>query len=121
MHFRERGQIVQIIRTTYDQGSKKGKNEIVGRLMKNKPEISDALRKALSTEERREVETWIKSYASVMPLKRELAARTLPESLALAEDWFKGQKGDDARVLAAGIMTAWTHLRVVMKRNGLLE
>ena len=37
MHFRERNQIVQIIRTKYDAATKKGKNEIVGRMNKANP------------------------------------------------------------------------------------
>ena len=55
MHFRERNQIVQIIRTKYDAALKKGKNEIVGRLVKANPKISDELAAALTKEERKEV------------------------------------------------------------------
>jgi hypothetical protein len=121
MHFRERGNVIQIIRTTYDSGSKKGKNEIVGRLKKAKPEISEALEKTLNTEERKELTAWIKGHATSERLKRELAVRTLPEQLALAKEWFKGQKGDDARVLAAALHPAWIQLRGVLKRNGLAE
>jgi hypothetical protein len=47
--------------------------------------------------------------------------RTLSEQLALAEEWFADQKGDDARVLAATLIPAWAHLRVALKRNGLVE
>ena len=121
MHFRERGQIVQVIRTTYDPSSKKGKNEIVGRLVKANPQISDALEAALSSEERKELGVWIKGHATVEQLKRELAVRTLPEQLALAEEWFEDQKGDDARALAAALIPAWVQLRIVLKRKGLIE
>jgi hypothetical protein len=121
MHFRERGQIVQIIRTSYDKGSKKGKNEIVGRLAKANPQISEALESALTSKERHELETWIGGHATTERLKRELAVRTLPEQLALAEQWFAEQKGDDARVLAATLIPAWAQLRVALRRNGLVE
>ena len=120
MHFRERGQIVQVIRTTYDKGSKKGKNEIVGRLAMPNPVISDDLQNALTAEERGEVESWIKGYGHVQALRRELAAHTLAENLRLAEEWFRGHKSDDARGVAAGVLEAWVHLRAVMKRNGLV-
>ena len=59
MHFRERNQVVQIIRTKYDAATKKGKNEIVGRLTKANPKISDELKAALTPEERKEVAAWI--------------------------------------------------------------
>ena|ERR1700722_17461897 len=121
MHFRERGNVVQIIRTTYDSGSKKGKNEIVGRLVKADPQISDALEKSLTTEERKELTAWVKGHATVERLKRELAARSLSEQLTLAQEWFKSQKGDEARALAATLSPAWLQLRTVLKRNGLVD
>jgi hypothetical protein len=121
MHFRERGQVVQVIRTTYNTGSKKGKAEIVGRLVKANPQITEALEAALTPEERKEVAIWIGGHATTERLKRELAVRTLSEQLALAEEWFADQKGDDARVLAATLIPAWAHLRVALKRNGLVE
>ena|ERR1700729_1410362 len=121
MHFRERGNVVQVIRTTYDSSSKKGKNKIVGRLVKANPQISDALEATVTTEEREEIAAWIKGRASVERLKRELAVRTLPEQLALAKDWFKGKQGDDARALAANLNPAWMQLRLVLRRNGLVE
>jgi hypothetical protein len=121
MHFRERGQVVQIIRTSYDSVSKKSKSEIVGRLVKANPQISEALEAVLTPEERKDLEVWIGGHATTERLKRELAVRTLPEQLALAEEWFADEKSDAARVLAATLVPAWTHLRVALKRNGLVE
>lgn len=121
MHFRERGQVVQLIRTTYEPGTKKGKSQIVGRLMKAKPQITDELKKELSTDERKEVATWIEGYGGVVRLKKELAARTLQEQMSLTEDWFAEHKGDDARVVAAGLIPAWVRLRLAMKKGGLID
>jgi hypothetical protein len=121
MHFRERDQIVQIIRTKYDAALKRGKNEIVGRLVKANPKISDELAGTLTKEERKEVAAWIEGYAKVGRLKRELAVRTLQEQLTLAEEWFADQKGDDARFLAASLVPAWLRLRAALKKNGLVE
>jgi hypothetical protein len=121
MHFRERGHVVQIIRTVYDSESKKGKNEIVGRLVKADPKISDEIQAVLTADERKEVASWIEGHATVERLKRELAARSLPGQLALAKEWFKDQKADDARTLAATLMPAWVELRAVLKRGGLAE
>jgi hypothetical protein len=121
MHFRERNQIVQIIRTKYDAATKKGKNEIVGRMNKANPKVTDELKAALTPEERKEVATWIAGHASVERLKQELAVRTLQERMTLAEQWFDNQKGDDARFLAASLVPAWARLRAALKKNGLLE
>jgi hypothetical protein len=121
MQFRERGQIVQIIRTSRDSRSKKSKNEIVGRLAKSNPQVSETLQATLSAEERKEVDRWLASHASLERLKRELAVRNLPEQMALAEAWFADQKDDAARLLAATLIPAWVRLRVALKRNGLVE
>jgi hypothetical protein len=121
MHFREREHVVQIIRTAYDPSSKKGKNEIVGRLVKANPKVPVDLEATLTAEERKEVAAWIEGHATSERLKRELAVRTLPEHLALAEQWFANQKGEDARILAATLIPAWAQLRAVLKRSGLIE
>jgi hypothetical protein len=121
MHIRERGNVVQVIRTKYDSTSKRGKNEIVGRLAKTNPQISDDLKATLTSEERKELSAWIDGHAASERLKRELAARTLVEQLTFATEWFKTQKGDDARALAATLSPAWMQLRSVLKRNGLVE
>jgi len=121
MHFRERDQIVQIIRTKYDASLKKGKNEIVGRLAKVNPKITDELAAVLTKEERKEVAGWIEGYATVARLKRELAVRTLQEQLSLAQEWFADQTGEEARFLAASLVPAWARLRATLRKNGLVE
>jgi len=121
MHFRERNQIVQIIRTKYDAAQKKGKNEIVGRLQRANPKLTDELTAALTKEERKEVAAWMEGYGTLARLQREIAARTLLERLGLAQEWFVEQKGDEARLLAASLLPAWARLRITMKKNGLIE
>jgi hypothetical protein len=121
MHFRDRGRVVQVIRTHYDAASKKGKNEIVGRLQKANPQITEALEAALTKEEKKELTSWLEGHAKVERLKKEVAVRTLPEQLALAQNWFTEHKGDDARQLAAALIPAWTQLRTALKRSGHIE
>jgi len=120
MHFRERDQVVQIIRTKYDASKKKGKNEIVGRLAKANPQITDELAAVLTEEERKDVAAWIEGHAHVGNLKRELAVRTLQQQIALAEEWFKENDGEDARQLAASLFPAWVRLRGVLKKKDLI-
>jgi hypothetical protein len=121
MQFREQGQVIQIIRTTQEAGSKKGKKQVIGRLVRVNPQVSEALNATLTVEERKELAAWLKDYARVARLKKELAVRTLSEQLGLAADWFANQKSDDARALASSILLAWHHLRVALKRDGLVE
>ena len=120
MHFRERDQVVQIIRTKYDATKKKGMNEIVGRMTRANPKISDELAAALTEEERKDVAAWIESHAHVGTLKRELAVRTLQEQMTLAEGWFREHDDEDARKLAASLLPAWMRLRGVLKKKDMI-
>jgi hypothetical protein len=83
--------------------------------------ISAQLDAALTDKERKAVKAWIEDYGGTKRLRRNLAARTLSEQIALAEAWFSERKDDDARVLAATISRSWSQLRTLMKKNGLLE
>ena len=120
MHFRERDNVVQIIRTKYDASKKRGKNEIVGRMARANPKITDELAAALTQDERKDVEAWIEGHAHVGTLKRELAVRTLQEQMTLAEEWFREHDGEDARKLAASLLPAWVRLRAVLKKKDML-
>ena len=120
MHFRERDQVVQIIRTKYDASKKKGKNEIVGRMAKANPKITDELAAVLTEEERKDVAAWIASHAHVGNLKRELAVRTLQEQIILAEAWFREHDDEDARQVAASLVPAWVRLRAVLKKKDMI-
>jgi hypothetical protein len=121
MQFRDRVKVVQIIRVSKDPDSKKTKNEVVGRLVKSNLRISPELEAKLTAKEHKEVTGWIEGYSDIERQKRDLAVRTLPEQLAIAEEWFKDKKSDDARNLATTLFRAWTHVRTVIKQNGLIE
>lgn len=124
MDFTEHGRFVRITRTSHDgskKGKKKKKNQIVGRLLKADPQMSKELEVLLSEAERKEVISWIARQASIQQLKRQLAVHTLSEQLSLAEEWFSGSQGEDARFLAASLIPAWGRLRAVLRRSGYLE
>lgn len=74
MHFRERNRVVQVIRTTYDRRTQKGRPEIVARLSKARPAITEDVRKACSADELREIEAWIAAN-SATPAASEPAAK----------------------------------------------
>lgn len=59
MHFRERGRVVQVIRTTYDASTKKGRPQIVARLERQKPRVTPEMRQACTPEELVEIKVWI--------------------------------------------------------------
>ena len=122
MHFRQRNNVIQIIRTVYDPVTKKGKNEIVGRMNRTRPEISDDLRLALTAEEIREVENWLDGRLRLEHLQAEMAARTLPDAMHKATQWLTNPDNEeDARRLFIDIQQAIHQLRRAANLASLIE
>lgn len=122
MHFRVRKNVIQLIRTTYDAGKKKGVNTVVGTVKLAKPVIAADLAAMLTPAEAAEFDTWLKTQHRADSLREELAALGLAETMASAECWF-ARTGDSlaARIAAADIVAQWQSLRRVMTKNGLLD
>ena len=122
MHFRTRNKIIQVIRTTYDANSKKGKNEIVGRMPAANPQINDAMIESLSASELQEVEQWLEGQARLNSMQYELAAKTLNETISKATNWFAATSNkEEARTVYAGINQAMRGLKKAVTQAGLLE
>jgi DNA-binding transcriptional regulator GbsR (MarR family) len=122
MHFRVRKNVIQLIRTTYDPGKKKGVNTTVGAVKLARPELSSEVRRELTPEELSEFETWVETHHRTNTLREELAALTLSEAMAQAEKWFE-REGDSisARAAAADIVFQWQSLRKLLAKKGLLD
>lgn len=121
MHFRTRKNVVQLVRTTYDQANKKPKAVVVGRIPLDNPIISGELREQLSVDEIAEAERWIKYHHLTALLREELAALTLAETMRLANRWFARQ-GDteEASVAATNMLLEFQTLRKTLKSKNLL-
>ncbi|MFM8442263.1 MAG: hypothetical protein ACKN9W_02850 [Methylococcus sp.] len=122
MHFRTRNNLIQVIRTTYDPDTKKGKNEIVARMAAANPQINDAMIESLSASELQEVEQWIEEKVRLDAMQNELAARSLSESIQKAAKWFAATSNkEEARATYAGITKALRGLKKAVNQAGLLE
>jgi len=112
MHFRTRNKTIQVIRTTYDADSKKGKNEIVARMPAANPRINDDMIDSLSSSELQEVEQWLEGRARLDSMQNELAAKTLNEAINKAAKWFAATSNkEEAQTVYAGINQAMRGLR----------
>ena len=121
MHFRTRKNVIQFIRTSYDENTKAAKSMVVGRIPLAEPEIDDELRAKLTDSELAEAQVWIEGQGRVARLREELAALTLAETLEAATSWFAKQ-GDSAvaSMAVAKILPQMQALRKTLKKNGLL-
>ncbi len=117
MHFRTRKNVIQFVRTVYEQKTKKPKATVVGNIPLGKAVIGDELRSKLTDEEIIQAESWIKQHHHTTLLKEELAALTLADTLTMANNWFTRQ-GDieAAQIAAADILPALQKLRKTLNK-----
>lgn len=122
MHFRLRKNVIQLIRTTYDESKKKGNNTIIGTVRLSKPMLTDELRMKLTREEISAFETWVNTQHRTEMLREELAALALAETMALAEKWFERESDSNAaRIAVRDIVFHWQSLRKTLVNKGLLD
>lgn len=120
MHFRFRGNNIQVVKAVPDPETGKAKSMPMGSINRATMAISDKLRDNCSSEELREIETWVKRYQTIDSLKHKHAALTLPEQMAAAALWFQQAHADEARQSADDILSTMAMLRKVLDRRGLL-
>lgn len=111
MHFRFRGNSVQVVRSTREPGSGRAKSVPIGSIHKETLRISDRLRAACTPEELREIEEWVLHYGGTEHLKREFAAFSLAEQMELAATWFESAGPDADPLLNDAIVQGWQRLR----------
>jgi hypothetical protein len=119
MHFRFRGNSIQVVKSMPDATTGKAKSVPVGSINRATLAISDQLHRNCSPAELREIEAWVKRYQAVDKLKLRHAALTLPEQLAAATQWFEKATVDEARQAAEDSLAAMAVLRRALNRRGL--
>ena len=120
MHFRFRGNNIQVVKTQPDPETGKAKSMPLGSINRATLAISDKLRASCSEEELKEIEGWVRRYQAVDRLKRQHAALTLPEQMSAATDWLDQAKPEEARPVADDILATMAVMRRVLNRRGLL-
>jgi len=122
MHFRNRKNVVQLVRNTYDPGSKKAVASVVARMPLAEPVLTEEIRNLLTEPEVQEVVAWIEDQHRVAVLRGELAVLELADNLALAARWFERNADSNvARNTAPQILQSWQRLRMTLKKAGLFE
>lgn len=121
MHFRLRKNVVQLIRTAYDPGTKKPKATVIGRMLLRQPELTPDLKRKLTDAEIAEAQAWIEGQHRMNSLKEELAALTLPESITLANRWLSRNAENPATAtIIPQLLPALQTLRRTLRKQGLL-
>jgi len=119
MHFRFRGNNIQVVKSQLDPSSGKAKSVPLGSINRSNLAISDKLSASCSKRELEEIETWVQHYRAVDDLKRKVAALTLAEQMALAVEWFKQANQEDVAQVAGDVAAAAMILRSTLIKRGL--
>jgi len=121
MHFRLRKNVVQLVRTLYNPDTKKPRTAVVGRMPLRQPELSPELKSKLTEDEIAEAEEWIAGEFRMISHKEELAALTLPETIAAANRWFSRNSDNPvATAIALQLLPEFKILRKMLRGKGLL-
>lgn len=87
MHFRIRGNNVQLVKTMTDPESGKAKSAPVGSVNLASGKINERALEALTSDEVVEVENWIERKRELDQRRRQLEAETLPLTLGEVVTW----------------------------------
>lgn len=109
MHFRHRGNNVQIVKTEMVDGKKK--SVPVGSVNKLNLNITDALKSKATADELAEIEQWVSDFKSLQDLKAEVAALSLAEQMGLAAKWLESADKSRAAKVGNDILDALPLLR----------
>ena len=120
VHFRFRGNNIQVVKTQPDRTTGKAKSVPIGSINRATLAISDKLRSNCSSSELNEIEAWVKRYQVVDELKLKHAALTLPDQMAAAIRWLETASPVEARQIADDILTTTAALHRVLNRRELL-
>lgn len=119
MQFRERRRVIQVIRTTYDPELKRGRSEVVGKIDKSAPAVTDKLQKSCSAEELAEIAGYLANRQTTLRSEAVRAgAETLPAQMRAAAEYFRTHRDGDAKVFAAEIRSAWDELKASLRKAG---
>ena len=117
MHFRVRGNNVQIVKTQPGTGDKKTVSQPVGSANIATGKISEKVQAALTPAELQEVADWIVSYKASAAKRLELEYATIAERMEEIAVWLR--RADEAVVGAhsENVLTALRSLRMALVRK----
>lgn len=121
MHFRVRGNNVQVVKTVVDKKTLRSKSVPVGSANIGTGVLSEQLLSALTDEEIGEVRRWIESRQKTLKLRREVEARLLDQHIYDAIQWVKEAPAPVAREVVKEALTAMRSFQRTVVKLGLVK
>jgi hypothetical protein len=117
MHYRIRGNSVQVVKTQPDPKTGKVRSVPVGSANLATGKLSDRLSQGLTPAEIAEVETWTTARTELERQKRGLEARMLPETLAHIAEWVGQADKAEVEQVADQVQFAMADLRRALRQR----
>ena len=117
MHFRVRGNNVQIVKTQTDAASGKAVSKPVGSASLASGAINEKAAAALTEAEKQTVQAWIARHQAIQQQKREVEFRTLADRLAEVASWVRGADAELVEEHAEDIQDGLRNLRRALGRK----
>lgn len=121
MHFRIRGNNVQLIKTVTDKKTLKQKSVPVGSANLQTGILNEAALSGLSSAEVGEVRVWLQEQQSLIALHKELDARTLATKISEVGEWLKTADRKKAATVAREVEYAYRTFRQRARKSNLLD
>ena len=115
MHFRVRGNNVQVVKTVVDKKTLKSKSVPAGSVNLNTGVLSDELLAALSEKEVHEVRRWIEGRQKMAKLRQEVEAHLLEERIYETINWMKTAPPAAADLVAESLRAMSAFRRAAIK------
>jgi len=120
MHFRFRGNNIQVVKSQMDPKTGKAKSTPLGSINRATLAISEKLAANCSSGELKEIKAWVTRYQGVGELKSKVVALTLPEQIGTAIAWYEKADLAEAREPAGEVLAAFALLRRVLVKRELV-
>lgn len=116
MHYRIRGNNVQLVKPVAGEDGKKVKSQPIGSINLNSGELNAAAKAALSPAEIAEAKAWIANHKVGADKRNELELATLAERMSAVAVWLKGADEAAAKPYVDGLNEAMRSLRRALHR-----
>ena len=104
MHFRDRGNSIQVVRITYDEETKRPRQTVLGRIAKRTMTPEEELLKAATPAEQAEIRAWIERNSRIVAARAQVEAYSLPEVVRAAIRYFKSVTDETERATLQDMM-----------------
>jgi hypothetical protein len=104
MHFRERGQGIQLFRSSVDPETSKTTETVFGSIPKRTLEIDPALMEQATPEEQAEIRAFLERYKQILAAKAQAEVYSLPEVVRTAVRYLEGLSDPNERGMLRDMM-----------------